>query len=80
VLKNPNTNCLAGLACPKCGSFGPFSIDCQAYFDVHDDGTDNARDVRWDKNSTTVCQTCDFTAKNVMFDFYQLTKKHRGEK
>jgi hypothetical protein len=67
-VKNPNTNCLKGLACPKCGSFGPFSIDCQAYFDVSDDGTDNARDVRWNKKSQTVCQACDFTAKLEAFD------------
>ena len=60
-MKNPNTNCLEGLACPKCKSFGPFAIDCKAFFDVNDDGTDNARDVRWDGYSTAVCKECDFS-------------------
>ncbi len=74
-MKNPNVNCLQGLACPNCGSFGPFAIDCKAFFDVSDDGTDNARDVRWDEYSTTVCQACDFTGKLKMFD--QHTKKEK---
>jgi hypothetical protein len=73
VLKNPNTNCLEGLACPNCGSFGPFSIECTATFDVSDDGTDNCREVGWSAKSKASCHECDFTAKLVMFD--QHTKK-----
>lgn len=62
-MENPNTNCLKGMACPKCGSFGPFAIDCASLFDVSDEGTDLARDVRWDGESVTICQDCDFTGK-----------------
>lgn len=76
MVKNPNTNCLAGYACPKCGSFGPFSIECTATFDVSDDGTDNPREVGWSAKSKASCHECKFTAKLVSFD--QHTKKEKA--
>ncbi len=36
--ENPNNNCLEGMACPKCGSFGPFLIEVQKVVVMHDDG------------------------------------------
>lgn len=55
-MPNPNTNCLAGLRCPKCGSYGPFSIQCTAMFNVADDGTEIIGSVEWDECSFCQCR------------------------
>lgn len=57
-----NENCLAGMACPECGSLGPFHISVLAVFEVHDSGTDSFSDVGWDKESFCKCVLCGFAA------------------
>lgn len=39
--KNPNVNCLEGMECPKCGSFGPFTIEVTKSVIMHDDGSED---------------------------------------
>ena len=55
-----NENCLAGMACPRCGSLEPFSIAGTALFEVHDDGTEDYGDVEWDDDSSCECRRCGF--------------------
>lgn len=75
-----NSNCLAGIACPQCGSLGPFLIlcgitrhgrPCQVWMAVTDDGTDYIPDVtgtvRWDADSPCVCRGCQHSGS--VFDF-----------
>lgn len=52
---NPNDNCLAGLRCPECGSYGPFNIRATALFKVADDGTEVIGAVEWDDASFCEC-------------------------
>lgn len=55
---NPNENCLEGMKCPKCGSFGPFNIlvTQTGWTSVSDDGTDYIDgDTEWDNASPCEC-------------------------
>ncbi|GIK44957.1 MAG: hypothetical protein BroJett012_08600 [Betaproteobacteria bacterium] len=59
--ENPNENCLAGMACPRCGDFGPFKIHVtqSGMAEVADDGTDFAGgDTEWDDDSACRCLAC----------------------
>ena len=56
----PNTNCLEGLSCPKCGSLGPFRITAECFALVSDDGVECTTDVEWDQDSPCWCKACDF--------------------
>lgn len=60
-----NKNCLAGMKCPKCGSLGPFEIQCSVVSVVHDDGTEEDRDHEWDDDSLCICHdgNCAFRGK-----------------
>jgi len=51
----PNTNCLEGLACPKCKQEDTLRIVGEAVFEVTDDGTYDYENVEWDDNSTCTC-------------------------
>jgi len=54
-----NTNCLEGIACPKCESEGPFNISVSTMICVHDDGTDNEYgDLDWGDDSEIICNDC----------------------
>lgn len=55
-----NTNCLAGIKCPKCGSDEQFRIEAKAMFNVTDDGTEHASDgaVEWDDGNYCECYAC----------------------
>lgn len=58
---NPNENCLAGMACPKCGDFGPFNIHASqsGMTIVTDGGTDFVGgDVEWEDDSACHCLEC----------------------
>lgn len=57
---DPNTNCLAGFACPECGAWDRFRIDATAIFEVTDDGTDDYSHVEWNEASQCWCSHCDF--------------------
>ncbi len=45
----PNTNCLAGIKCPKCGFEDRFKIEGKTLFEVTGGGTDVHEDVAWNK-------------------------------
>lgn len=63
--ENPNENCLAGMQCPKCDSYGPFRILATStnFCEVHDDGADfEPGDVIWDEESSCTCNNCNFLA------------------
>lgn len=60
-----NTNCLKGIACPECGSLGPFIITVETNVVMHDDGwveTTRDRDdwgAHWGAHSFIRCDSCD---------------------
>ncbi len=56
--KQRNTNCLAGIRCPRCQQADLFSIQATAWFRVSDDGTDTFGDVVWDRTSAIRCPAC----------------------
>lgn len=59
--ENPNENCLDGMACPRCGAFGPFKIHVtqSGIAEVDDDGTDFVGgDTEWDDDSACHCLSC----------------------
>ena len=61
--KNPNTNCLEGMQCPKCASFGPFAIvvTVTSEVEMHDDGYDAVcGDSEWGNDSPCRCYNCDY--------------------
>ena len=64
-----NENNLAGLRCPKCGSYGPFGIAITAWaVSVTDDGFTDVEDVEWDRDSIIRCETCNEVATVADFD------------
>lgn len=58
-----NSNCLAGMRCPKCGSYGWFSIHGKALFVVDDDGSSDFTGLEWEDSSFCACSQCDFEGK-----------------
>ena len=65
---NPNINCLEGMQCPKCGSFGPFEIAALLTVRVTDDGSEvPPQDHDWHDDSPAVCVACLFTARVAHF-------------
>lgn len=55
-----NSNCLAGMKCPKCGSEGPFNIVMSSEFMLYDDGTAGYGDTEWGPESRCRCPGCQF--------------------
>lgn len=53
-----NANCLAGMACPGCGTGGPFRVAVAAWATVTDDGADTVDEVAWDDDSPCLCPGC----------------------
>jgi hypothetical protein len=53
-----NTNCLEGMQCPKCGSFGPFHIRAECTSLVHDSGIEDKWDVEWSDENACWCVDC----------------------
>lgn len=64
-----NTNCLAGMRCPACGSYGPFFITLRAEALVYDDGVEEYTDCEWDDENDCVCHACSHTA--TVLDFWE---------
>ena len=56
-----NTNCLAGMECPKCGSLGPFKISATSVFEMHDDGSEAHGDVEFDDQAHCSCKACGYS-------------------
>jgi hypothetical protein len=44
----PNTNCLQGMRCPKCGHEDSFKIEVIAIVLVTDDGAEDLGNAEWD--------------------------------
>jgi hypothetical protein len=56
VLTMTNTNCLKGIACPKCGHSESFNIEATVVLHVTDDGSeDRGGDHYWDEDSHCQC-------------------------
>ena len=64
-----NTNCLGGLACPKCGNDERLFIQGESVFEVTDDGTNRHWDVYWDDSSHTVCPKHDCSFEGNLCEF-----------
>lgn len=65
---NPNTNCLAGMRCPKCGSYGLFRIEVKTMTLFSDEGAlDDGGDNEWDEASYCKCDECDHAATVAAF-------------
>jgi len=61
-MPNPNENCLEGMVCPKCGSYGPFRIEISTIVIHGDDGViDDPNDKHWDGHSFCGCCDCPYT-------------------
>lgn len=65
--ENPNTNCLAGMQCPECKSYGPFRISATSLFVMYDNGSDDYHDVEYDDGSYCDCPECDHAG--IVHDF-----------
>jgi hypothetical protein len=62
IAQRANSNCLAGMQCPKCNSPEPFAIEVTTTFRVYDEGTDDQLgDTHWDEGSYCECCKCVFT-------------------
>jgi hypothetical protein len=56
-----NTNCLAGIRCPSCGSEGPFIIEVTQQVRMYDEGSEECgSDTQWEDESYMRCEACDF--------------------
>lgn len=67
-MTNPNVNCLEGMRCPKCNSFGPFTIAATVLVDVTDEGTEDCGgDYEWNTDAACVCKGCDHTGTIATF-------------
>ena len=64
-----NTNYLEGMACPSCGSEGPFDIIGMSTFRMYDNGASEHTNVDFDYPSPCHCASCDFDGK--VLDFHQ---------
>ncbi|NOG70464.1 hypothetical protein [Roseicella sp. DB1501] len=63
-----NTNCLEGMACPKCKSLGPFVIQVSTRMLIEDEGsTGEHDDLEWTDKSSCRCKACDH--EGVLLDF-----------
>lgn len=67
---NPNSNCLEGKRCPKCGSYGPFEVVASMRILLSDSGTDETEDsaAEFDGDARTTCCVCSHAAKFSDFD------------
>lgn len=83
--KNPNTNCLSGMACPKCGNFESLEIETLGVIDgtkrvsrfwtlVTDEGTENpvtVGETECPEDGKIACPACDFEGTDK--DFFDST-------
>lgn len=67
---NPNSNCLSGKRCPRCGSYGPFEIVVSMRVLLYDTGTDDADDgsIEYGDDALTMCYACRYEGKLGNFD------------
>lgn len=77
--QSPNTNALEGIACPGCGSTGPFTIVVEAFALVHDSGVAGYREPEWDDSSPITCGACGKSRAVLDFKIEQTTCSECGE-
>lgn len=53
-----NGNCLGGMACPECGSEGPFEIVSNVWAVVCDDGVQSVSQAEWEDDAACRCTAC----------------------
>jgi DNA-directed RNA polymerase subunit RPC12/RpoP len=53
-----NSNCLEGIACPKCGNDSLIYIETTTLAAVTDDGAETFGDMEWDADSYAECPEC----------------------
>ena len=53
-----NDNYLQGIACPACGSEGPFVVQVTAVAVMHDYGSEYVESIEWTNTSNISCMTC----------------------
>ena len=58
MAEDKNTNCLAGMKCPECGSLGPFALASYGIAEVTDSGVEEYYDVEWDDDCFCHCLLC----------------------
>lgn len=56
-----NTNCLADLACPRCGNDSCLNIEVRTLATFTDLGCEDYGGMDWDYASPAECPECDFT-------------------
>jgi hypothetical protein len=74
----PNTNCLEGIRCPRCGYDNDFYIECRVVMHVTDEGTDSGNgDCEWDDESRCSCpnETCEYTGTLAHFRTNPITEQ-----
>lgn len=54
-----NTNCLEGIACPKCGNDCRFYLEAKTLAEVTDYGAETFGDMTWDDDSYAECPECE---------------------
>lgn len=76
----PNTNCLDGMKCPKCGDEGPFVMTVTCTAEVHDDGIDRTFDHSWEDDGVCRCTNadCRYIGKVVEFRLKSLNEKEES--
>jgi hypothetical protein len=59
----PNTNCLEGIRCPKCGHEDSFKVEVTVLVLVEDEGvTDDLSGSEWDEDHYCECWECAYSA------------------
>lgn len=53
-----NTNCLKGMRCPACQSYGPFRIVSAATILMSDDGSEEIEHIEWKDHAWCRCEEC----------------------
>ena len=62
-----NSNCLAGMRCPNCGSEGPFEIAVKASARMTDEGCEAVHEIDWTDASPVACVACKRMAPSAVF-------------
>lgn len=57
-MSNPNHNCLDGMRCPECGSYGPVNIVAECIAEIFDSGVERTWDFGWSDQSVCTCSIC----------------------
>jgi hypothetical protein len=57
-----NTNALAGIRCPKCGSEARFDVAAEVWATVGDTGVEDTSDTEWGDDAETRCGSCNHRA------------------